>query len=222
MRRALALLGVEAMGIGHDRSDIRLLGVSGMMRKSCLLLMMALSLVVPDFSRTPNNCEEIFNPKGWKLPNKELFELIGIEKLSLPGVPYEITAEQWRPKKISEKLSTNLPLYQETEMSSVGPIIGDEVLFLTVYKTRDGRVICYRCDRVLQFAPELYGNAVVSYACDLDGDGSYESQFPCESDSEEAQLLASIARIRLGQSEEDWLVNKMVQSILCQLKKNGR
>jgi len=156
------------------------------------------------------------------LPKKELFEIDEIQEVALPGLPYEITAEKWRPKKISEKLSTNLPLYQEAGQSAVGPITSDEVLFLTAYKTRDGRIICYLCQRVLQHEPGLYNSVIISYVCDLDGDGSYESQFPFQSASENRELLASIARMKLGQSEENWLVSKMVRSILCQLKKSGR
>lgn len=195
-----------------------------MIRKGCLLLMMALCLVVADFSRTPDSCEEIFNPKGWKLPKKELFELSGIEKLSLPGVPNEITAEDWFPKRGLKDLGTNLPLYQGDEPSPIGPITSDEVRSLTIYKTPDGRIICYLCYRVLRYAnPEIIDYVVGSYVCDLDGDGSNESQFPVgRIDSENRELLASIARIRLGQSGEDCLVNKMVLSILCQLNKNGR
>ena len=192
-----------------------------MIQRSCVFFLIAFSLAA-GIPRTTGGCATIFNPNGWNLPDMGLFELDEIQTVALPGVPYEIMAEKWRPKKGSEKLSTNLPLYQETKMSSAGPITGDEVLFLTVYKTRDGRVICCRCDRVLQFSPELYGLAVVSYICDLDGDGSYESQFPSESDSENKAALTSIARIRLGQSEEDWLVDKMVRSILCQLRESGR
>lgn|GEM_PF-1923232 len=192
-----------------------------------LLLLLGPCLTAPntvaaDLPGTAGGCEAIFNPNGWSLPKKELFKLDEIQAVALPGVPHEIVAEKWRPKKISEELGTTLPLYQEPEQSSVGPITSDEVLFLTTYKTKDGRIICHLCTRVLQFKPGLYGLVYNSYVCDLDGDGSYESQFPCQSDSEEALLLASIARIKLGQSGEDWLVNKMVLSILCQLKESGR
>lgn len=193
-----------------------------MMRKGFLLCMIALCLVASDSPKNSRGCQEIFNPNGWSLPKKELFRLDESQATVVPGLPYEVTAEKWRPKNGSEKLSTNLPLYPEAELSPVGPISSDEVLLLTAYKTTDGRMICYLCQRVLKYASGLYNNVVESYVCDLDGDGSYESQFPVESESEKTETLGSIARIKLGQSEEDWLVNKMIRSLLCQLREGAK
>ena len=81
-----------------------------MIQRSCVLFLIVVCLSA-DLPETAGGCETIFNPNGWSLPKKELFELDEIQAVALPGVPYEIVAEKWRPKKISEKLTKDMRIF---------------------------------------------------------------------------------------------------------------
>jgi len=190
-----------------------------MIRKSILLPLVIFWLVASYLHGQTANPEDVFNPKGWKLPGKALFELSGAEKVSLPGVPREIIAETYDRKLDSADRSTNLPIDNEWRASTPNLRLIDDVYSLTLYRSTDGRIICWQCIRGF-VDPNLgeLGTVVSNLVCDLDGDGSYESQFETwKLDSEYTELLASLARIKLGLSDESWLVSRMLKSALTQL-----
>lgn len=197
-----------------------------MINKRFLLLMMALGSLGLSLSGQTLTSNDVFNPKGWKLPGKELFLLYKTEKVSLPGVPREIILEKLDARSESTDTSTNLPYDPCDKFEPRDVHLIDHVFALSIYKTTDGRIICYFCSRDLRSEnPELgsLGCAMSNLVCDLDGDGSYESQFPVSvGEPGYTELLASIARIRLGLSEESWLVSLLLKSALKQIKSPAR
>jgi hypothetical protein len=195
---------------------------AGIIRKSPFFFLIALCSFWSYSSGQTLTREDVFNPKGWKLPGKELFDLSKVEKVSLPGVPREIIAEIWFSRNDSANRSTNLPHDPCDEYKLENEHLIDHVNRLIIYKTTDGRIICSYCDRELRAEnPDLgaLGCALVNLVCDLDGNGSNESQFSvAKGDSEYPELLASIARIKLGLSDESWLMSKLLKSTLRQIK----
>lgn len=160
--------------------------------------------------------EMVLNPKGWNLPDIGKMTLARVEKVSLTSVPCEIQVETWIGKSENKYTTKNL-LYGSLPALVGGRPVLENPLDLFVFKTPDGRTLCYEYSRQITDKAGFTYGAVTTYIADLDDDGHCE--FQMEVGVEPNELLKSIIRIKLGLSEETNLIRRTISSALRSIKK---
>jgi hypothetical protein len=156
--------------------------------------------------------ERYINPKGWNLPDPACLALVKAEKMAYPGIPFEITAEI-RQAELEQLYYIKNPLFMVGESFRQDLFVKEEVCALTIYRKRDGEILCYRYVRLLEglvpgSQPEaaksppssmIIDGVQISYVFDLDNDGINESMIHAPyKQAEELRLLISIIKCKLG------------------------
>jgi hypothetical protein len=165
------------------------------------------------------------NPKGWNLPDKTNLILEKIERITIPGLHSEISAEWWKlPKESPYLITANSPL--ENDHQDANALLSEQVMNLIIYKSPDDKILCYEYTRrLLRKRTRQILGITASYVCDLDDDGICETQLPALSEGTNGKLLLSILRIKLELSDEAELVKRIIRSAIrekneCGLKKS--
>lgn len=182
-----------------------------MIEKFLCICSIALCLVLPSTSPLAQY-KQYINLKGWNLPDPACLPFVRNEKVTYPGVPFDITEEKLDPKP-DQLLYINNPLFLVGGSFYPNIFVKEEVLELKIYKTPNGEILCYRYMRIFQgLLPESKPEAAklpassmiidgvqISYIFDLDNDGINESMIDAPAKkAEELKLLISILKSKLG------------------------
>ncbi len=184
--------------------------------KKAIYLLLTLGLVEFLAADEGKNYERIFNPEGWNIPDVSKLTFLKTEKLSLPGLPFAISGEWWMTKEGSRYHIKNYPGWGSEATSVWSRKVDEEVGSLTIYKGPEGQVLFYLYMFLIKDDARHEG-AYAEIICDLDGDGVNESQFGYTSQQVPEKIMAAIAGIKVGISDESQLVKRMVISALHQL-----
>jgi hypothetical protein len=185
---------------------------------------LAVFLIIPVVILAPTPYERIISAAGWNVPEPTKMIPDKAEKITLSGIPIEITAESWKTLGMNHDYDIENKEHLIGKPVDPNAFYKERVEYLTLYKTPEGRILCYRYVRLLVGPhPQLVGPAVFSFICDLDDDGSNESQFYVgDSDEAEVTLLTSILRIKLGLSGDAELMRRLIRSIVSDLKARAK
>ena len=158
--------------------------------------------------------DRFINPNGWNLPDPHRLNFVSVEKVHYPGVSSAIIAEL----RVFD-VNPVEPYYIKNPLMTVGGHlhydidVREEVVGLTTYKGEDGRILCYRFDRILSgFMPGMEKKAAgipassliidggqAVFIFDADNDGINESMILAPfKRAEERELLASLLKCLLG------------------------
>jgi hypothetical protein len=160
--------------------------------------------------------EIVLNPKGWNLPDTKRMIFVKVENLAMAGIPFEIQVETWTADSETTYRIKNLLYGSLPALAANRPVL-ENPLDLFVFKTPDGKTLCYEYSREITNKAGFTYGAVTTYICDLDDDGLNE--FQMEAGVEPIKLLMSIMRIKLGLSEEAGVIRRTIISALREMKK---
>lgn len=160
--------------------------------------------------------EYVLNPKGWNLPDTRRMILAKVERLTIADIPFEIRVEVWTENTETIYQIKNLLYGSLPALTANRPVL-ENPLGLSIFKTPEGKTLCYEyCREITDKSGFTYG-AVITYICDLDDDGLNE--FQMESGVEPTKLLTAIIKIKLGLSEQTDLIRRTISSALRAMKK---
>jgi hypothetical protein len=183
--------------------------------KRCLFSIIALFFfILPHLEGA--RAEMVLNPKGWNLPDTKRMIPARVEKLTLADIPFEIRVEVWTGNTETTYQIRNLLYGSLPALTANRPVL-ENPLDLFIFKTPEGKTLCYRyCRQITDKSGFAYG-AVITYICDLDDDGLNE--FQMEAGIEPAKLLTAIIKIKLGLSEQTDLIRRTISSALRAMKR---
>jgi hypothetical protein len=156
--------------------------------------------------------KRVINPLGWNIPDQKMLRLEEVERKNYPGISSSIIVELYgyegRFKSTAGYYITN-PVFYEDKSIKPNQLMKQKVEGLDIYKTSDGRVLCY-CYSFLDAGLTRESQAgmaksftisggMIAFIADLDNDGLNESWFPLSGyTKKDEQLLVSIMRAKLG------------------------